>query len=159
MSDLTVTVARPDEAAALRELSLKWLDLDANPFLLPRHLIEHFTETHPVAWRAGRRVGIVSGFLSQTRVAESYIRFIAVAPNERGQGVGGRLYERFFAVARRANRAVVRAITTPDNHASIAFHRALGFEIERQPDRIDGVDVSLDHAGPGEHRVLLKRRL
>ena len=40
------------------------------------------------------------------------------------------MYERFFDDARSAGRHEIRAITWPGNRASIAFHRALGFEIE-----------------------------
>jgi ribosomal protein S18 acetylase RimI-like enzyme len=44
----------------------------------------------------------------------------------------------------------VRAVTAPVNESSVAFHRALGFEVER-------VDENYD--GGGEARVLLRKDL
>ena len=41
------------------------------------------------------------------------------------------MYERFFAVARAHGRTLVRCVTSPVNEGSIAFHRALGFDVER----------------------------
>ena len=46
-----------------------------------------------------------------------------------------------------APRTVVRAVTSPVNERSVAFHQALGFEIER---------VDEDYDGRGEARVLLR---
>ena len=48
-----------------------------------------------------------------------------------------------------AGGRVVRAVTSPVNERSVAFHRALGFEVER---------VDRDYDGRGESRVLLVRR-
>jgi hypothetical protein len=53
----------------------------------------------------------------------------------------------------------VRCITSPVNAGSVAFHRRLGFEVVDAGGEQDGVRVSLDHAGPGQHRVLLRKSL
>jgi RimJ/RimL family protein N-acetyltransferase len=58
------------------------------------------------------------------------------------------LYERFFDAV--APRRVVRAVTSPQNRGSIAFHEAMGFEVER---------VDEDYDGRGEARVLLRKEL
>ena len=47
-------------------------------------------------------------------------------------------------------RALVRCVTSPVNERSVAFHEALGFEVDR---------VVEDYDGPGEDRVLLVKRL
>jgi predicted GNAT superfamily acetyltransferase len=60
------------------------------------------------------------------------------------------LYERFFDTARGQGRSVVRCVTSPLNGGSIAFHEALGFEVDR---------VVKDYDGPGEDRTLLVKRL
>ena len=44
----------------------------------------------------------------------------------------------------------MRAVTAPVNERSVAFHQALGFEVERVDD---------DYDGRGEPRVLLKKNL
>jgi ribosomal protein S18 acetylase RimI-like enzyme len=73
---------------------------------------------------------------------------VGVDPRRRAAGLGRTLYERFFESVR--PRTVVRAVTSPVNERSVAFHRALGFEVER----VDG-----DYDGAGQSRVLLVRRL
>jgi predicted GNAT superfamily acetyltransferase len=64
-----------------------------------------------------------------------------------------RLYARFFAHASAAGRRQVRAITSPENTTSIAFHRALGFEVEPGDRDIEGTPVHTDYDGPGHDRV------
>ena len=73
-----------------------------------------------------------------------------MSPARRGEGIGRTLYERFFAEARGQGRSLVRCVTSPANEDSIAFHEALGFEVDR---------VAVDYDGPGEDRVLLLKRL
>jgi predicted GNAT superfamily acetyltransferase len=72
----------------------------------------------------------------------------AFAPSRRAGGLGRTLYERFFEAV--APRSVVRTVTSPVNERSVAFHRALGFEVER---------VDEDYDGRGEARVLRVKRL
>ncbi len=57
---------------------------------------------------------------------------------------GATLYQRFFDAV--APRSVVRAVTAPVNERSVAFHRAIGFEVDR---------VDEDYDGRGQSRVLL----
>ena len=127
-----------------------WGGRDMAP-MLPRLFFIHFEGTSYVVDDAdGQLAGFLIGFLSQTRDDEAYVHFVGVAPEHRGTGLGRRLYERFFDDVSARGRSVVRCVTSPVNHASIAFHRALGFEIEGAPD---------DDDGTGEPRVLLARRL
>ncbi|HVU77693.1 MAG TPA: GNAT family N-acetyltransferase [Gaiellaceae bacterium] len=116
--------------------------------MLPKLFFVHFRDTSFVAEEDGRLVGFLCGFRSQTHDDEGYIHFVGVDPTLRGNGVARTLYERFFAAI--APRTVVRAVTSPANERSIAFHRALGFDVSQ-------VDESYD--GQGEARVLLERRL
>ena len=98
--------------------------------LLPRLFFEHFRETSFVAEEDGELVGFLNGFLSQTFPDEAYIHFVGVRPDRRGSGLASDLYERFFAVARAHGRSVVRCVTSPVNEGSVAFHLALGFDVE-----------------------------
>ncbi len=119
--------------------------------ILPRLFFLHFEGTSFVADDdEGELAGFVIGFLSQTDPQEAYIHFIGVSPARRGEGIGRTLYERFFAEAREQGRSLVRCVTSPANEDSIAFHEALGFEVDR---------VAEDYDGPGEDRVLLLKRL
>ena len=116
--------------------------------MLPKLFFVHFRDTSFVAEDDEGLAGFLCGFRSQTHDDEAYIHFVGVDPAHRGGGLGRALYERFFEAV--APRTVIRAVTSPVNERSVAFHQALGFEVER-------VDENYD--GQGEARVLLVKRL
>ena len=119
--------------------------------MLPKLFFIHFEGTSFVAEdEDGELRGFVCGFLSQTAADEAYIHFVGVDPGVRGDGLGRALYERFFEEVRGQGRTVVRCVTSPANERSVAFHEAMGFEVDR---------VVPDYDGPGEDRVLLVKRL
>ena len=119
--------------------------------MLPKLFFLHFEGTSFVAEdQEGDLVGFLCGFLSQTADDEAYIHFVGVTPDKRGEGLGRTLYEHFFDEVRSRGRRVVRCVTSPANEDSVAFHEALGFEVDR---------VVPDYDGPGEDRVLLVKRL
>jgi predicted GNAT superfamily acetyltransferase len=150
---MTVDVrhAKPsDYGRVIGRLNVWWGGREMAP-LLPKLFFLHFDGTSFVAEREdGELAGFIVGFLSQTNADEAYVHFVGVAPEERGSGVGRALYETFFDAARKNGRRVVRCVTSPSNEESVAFHRALGFEVDR---------VAGDYDGPGEDRVLLLRTL
>ena len=116
--------------------------------MLPKLFFIHFQQTSFVADEAQELAGFLCGFRSQTYDDEAYVHFIGVDPSRRGSGLGRQLYARFFEAV--APRTVIRAVTSPLNVQSVAFHRALGFEVERIDDAYDG---------RGEPRVLLVKRI
>jgi predicted GNAT superfamily acetyltransferase len=117
--------------------------------LLPRLFLDHFHDTSLVAEMDGDLTGFLVGFLSPARADEAYIHFVGVRPDLRGSGLGRRLYERFFTLARAAGRGTVRCVTSPVNEGSVAFHRRLGFS-----DELVG-----DYDGPGTDRIAFSRSL
>ena len=131
-----ITFRRPteDDYAPMVRVIDDWWGGRNMEWLLPRLWLQHFTST---SWLAesedGRLAGFLVGFLSQDRADTAYCRLIASNPNLRRRGLARELYERFFADARSAGRSKVVAITWPGNRSSIAFHRALGFEVEAGP--------------------------
>jgi ribosomal protein S18 acetylase RimI-like enzyme len=140
--------AEPRDYAGVIGVVDEWWGGRAMAAMLPKLFFVHFRETSFVAEEDGRLVGFLCGFRSQTFAEEAYVHFAGVAPSRRGGGLGRELYERFFAAV--APCTVVRAVTSPVNERSVAFHRALGFEVERIDD---------DYDGRGEARVLLKKQL
>jgi ribosomal protein S18 acetylase RimI-like enzyme len=118
--------------------------------MLPRLFFLHFESTSFVAEEDGELAGFLCGFLSQTHADEAYVHFLGVDPARRGQGIGRALYERFFDAVRPLGRTTVRAVTSPANQGSIAFHEELGFEVEKVMENYDG---------RGGDRVLFVRRL
>ena len=143
-----IRALEPSDYAEVIGVVDEWWGGRAMAAMLPKLFFVHFRDTSFAAEADGRIVGFLCGFRSQTRDDEAYIHFVGVDPAERGRGVARALYERFFAAV--APRPVVRAVTSPANERSIAFHRALGFDVERVDD---------DYDGHGEARaVLLWRR-
>lgn len=127
--------------------------------LLPRLFLQFFSTTSLVlADEAGIRAFLI-GFYSADNDEEAYIHFVGVDPQLRGQGLARGLYTTFFQRAAEAGRTKVRAITSPANTGSIAFHRAMGFTLERGDREIDGLPVHSDYDGPGQDRVCFHKRI
>jgi GNAT superfamily N-acetyltransferase len=113
--------------------------------LLPRLFFQHFTTTSTVVERPdGGIAAFLVGFLSPAEPGTAYVHFVGVDPALRRSGLGAALYRRFFAEAARAGAATIRAVTSPANTPSIAFHTALGFTVS---------PVRPDYDGPGNDRV------
>lgn len=167
MADADATAVRtateadyPAVAAAIQTWwTLPGLDTEAaareRAAMVPRLWLQHFATTSAIAERAGQLAGFLIGFLSQDRGDEGYIHFVGVAPDRRGEGLGRRLYEGFFERCRAAGRRRVRCITSPANTISIAFHQAMGFELEGS----GAAQVKPDYDGPGVARVAFVRSL
>jgi ribosomal protein S18 acetylase RimI-like enzyme len=121
-----------------------WWGGRAMAAMLPKLFFVHFADSSFAAEEKGELVGFLCGLRSQTFSDEAYVHFVGVDPAQRGRGIARTLYERFFEAV--APRGIVRAVTSPVNEASVAFHRTIGFEVDR-------IDESYD--GRGEARVLL----
>jgi predicted GNAT superfamily acetyltransferase len=151
--------AAPDDYARVIGVVDAWWDGRAMSAMLPRLFLVHFRETSLIAEVDGDLVGFLVGFLSPAVTEEAYAHFIGVHPDRRRRGVGRTLYERFFQVARAAGRRRVRCVTSPGNHASLAFHRGMGFHPCGGAGDGSGVPFHRDYDGPGEDRVLLAKEL
>jgi len=138
-----------DYGRVIGRINVWWGGREMAP-MLPRLFFVHFEGTSFVAEEGDDLAGFVCGFLSQAEPNEAYIHFVGVAPEYRGAGVGRMLYERFFDEVRSEGRSLVRCVTSPSNERSVAFHEALGFEVD---------SVAEDYDGAGEDRVLLVKRL
>ena len=148
----TIRHAQPSDYGRVIQHVNAWWDGREMAPMLPQLFFVHFEGTSFVAEDEddGRLAGFLVGFLSQADATDAYVHFLGVAPERRGSGLGRELYERFFTAAREAGRTTVRCVTSPANEDSVAFHEALGFEVDR---------VATDYDGPGEDRVLLLKRL
>lgn len=143
-------MARPSDYDQLARVVDAWWSRPVQQGL-PRLFLDHFWRTSLVAENEqGELRGFLVGLLSPSDALMAYVHFAAVAPNERRSGLATVLYDRFFELARADGRTTVRAITSPQNVESIAFHRRLGFEISPP--------VS-DYNGPGTKAVKMERAL
>ena len=149
--EVEIRHAKPsDYGRVIGRVNVWWSGRQMAP-MLPQLFFLHFEGTSFVAQdEDGELAGFLVGFLSQASDDEAYIHFVGVSPERRGQGIGSALYQRFFEEVLAQGRSVVRCVTSPSNEDSVAFHEALGFEVDR---------VVPDYDGPGEDRVLLVKRL
>jgi ribosomal protein S18 acetylase RimI-like enzyme len=140
--------AEPADYGRVIEVIDHWWGGREMAAMLPKLFFVHFRDTSFVAEEDGQLAGFICGFRSQTYADEAYVHFVGVDPGRRTSGLGRALYERFFEAI--APRTVVRAVTAPVNERSVAFHRAIGFRVER---------VDEDYDGRGQARVLLAKDL
>ncbi|HEX5449869.1 MAG TPA: GNAT family N-acetyltransferase [Gaiellaceae bacterium] len=140
--------AEPSDYARVTAVIDEWWGGREMAAMLPKLFFVHFRDTSFVADDNGELAAFLCGFRSQTFDDEAYIHFVGVSPKQRKSGLGRELYGRFFSAV--APRSVVRAVTSPLNEQSLAFHRSLGFELERVDD---------DYDGAGQSRALLVKRL
>jgi predicted GNAT superfamily acetyltransferase len=146
---ITLRTARPsDHDAIVRIVDEWWGRPVAN--VLPRLFLDHFHATSLIAERDGLLAGFLIGFHSPSARGVAYVHFVGVAPAARGTGLARRLYETFCAAAVRDGCTRVRAITSPVNTGSVAFHRAMGFTV---------AGPVPDYDGPGIERIVFERAL
>ncbi|WP_019546097.1 GNAT family N-acetyltransferase [Streptomyces sulphureus] len=135
--------------AEARELSL----------LLPKLFLQFFSRTSLVQEDATGIRAFLVGFHPPDDETQAYIHFVGVDPKLRGQGLARDLYSTFLHHAAASGRSEVRAVTSPANTGSLAFHRALGFTPEPGDRDLDGLPIHTDYDGPGQDRVCLLRRV
>ncbi len=102
-----------------------------------------------IAEEDGQVVGFLLGFVAPTTPPTGYVHLVGIHPEYRRRGVGQRLYEEFTSRCRTAGAQRLKAMTTVGNEGSVAFHRALGFDIREDP----------DYAGPDRARIVFTKEL
>jgi GNAT superfamily N-acetyltransferase len=110
-------------------------------------LVQEFGETRPVARAEGGIHGYAIGFVTPT--GTGHVHLVATRDDARGTGLGRRLYAAVADAAHRHGALRLKAITSPGNTGSIAFHRRPGFDAR----------IVDDHNGPGQAMVVLHRVL
>ncbi len=135
-----------------------WGDRNIAP-MLPRLFFLHFRDTTYVIEDDGLILAFLIGFVSQSNPGEAYIHFVGVHPQYRRRGLATQLYETFFTEVHRRGCRFVRAITSPMNQGSIAFHTRMEFRMEQGDANVDGLPVVRNFNGSGGDRVLLVRAL
>jgi ribosomal protein S18 acetylase RimI-like enzyme len=151
MTEIGIRHARPSDYGRVYPLVNDWWGGREISQNLPGVFFVHFEGSSFIAHTPDCSLaGFLCGFLSETNPGEAYVHMAGVAPELRRQGIGRKLYDTFFETARAHGRTRVSLITAPINTGSIAFHEALGFELER---------VLENFAGPGENRLVFIKRL
>jgi len=117
-------------------------------------LVHEFGDTSLVVRDGETVVAYLFGFRSQ-KEAVGYVQLVAVRPQYRRRGLARELYRRFAQVTSHHGCTELKALTSPDNLESIAFHASLGM-LPQGTSRDGRVPVVEDYAGPGEARVVLR---
>jgi GNAT superfamily N-acetyltransferase len=142
---------RHDYFQILEQLDQFWDGRDTRHLHHP-FLIHEFGNSAFVARLGSQVVAYLFGFISQTEPV-GYVHTVAVRASARRQGLAQQLFGRFVEFARQHGCKHVKAITTPSNSSSIAFHKSLGMQLLGEPSS-DGVPVVFDYMGRGAPRVV-----
>jgi ribosomal protein S18 acetylase RimI-like enzyme len=146
------TVLRTAGAADYDAIAAVVDDWWGRPILssLPRLFLDHFHHASFVAETADGLAGFLVGIVSPAEPDQAYIHFVGVHPAARRSGLAARLYAAFFELARGQDRHLVRAITSPVNAGSVAFHRRLGFTV---------TGPVAGYNGPGQDLMVFERTI
>jgi GNAT superfamily N-acetyltransferase len=151
--------ANEEDHPAIVEVVDEWAGGRRVHEALPRLWLRHFSSTSLVAETAeGRLAGFLVGFVSPDRPSEAGIVCLGVSPSHRKRGIGRGLVERFAATAAgRGAREVVTAIW-PGDPIAVAFHRAIGFEVDAGPGTQNryGTPSYPDHDAEREDRAIMR---
>ena len=145
------TCTLQDYNQILGELSEFWDRRDTRHLHHP-FLIHEFGNSAFVIRDGLRVTAYLFGFVSQTEPV-AYVHTIAVRASARRQRLAHHLFDHFVEFARWHGCRHVKAITTPSNAGSIAFHKSLGMTLLGEPNT-DGIPVVSDYAGRGASRVV-----
>lgn len=83
------------------------------------------------------------------RAAVGYIHMVGVRKDRRRLGLARLLYDEFERRAHARGATSLKAIATPSNEATAAFHAALGFS----------TTLARDYSGPGVDRLVFTRQI
>ena len=120
-------------------------------------LLYEFGNSAFVAKEGEKVVGYLFGFISQTEPV-GYVKFIGVRHEYQKRGIGRNLYQHFTEFAKENGCTEVKAITSPSNKVSIAFHQSIGMKLIGESND-EGVPVVRDYSGPGINRVVFRKKI
>lgn len=144
------------EAAAVWELIRTSEPLELNSPYCYLLLSTHFADTCVVAERHERLLGFVAAFVSPARPDVVFVWQIAVARDERGQGLGRRMLHQLLARPACGRARVLEATVTGSNAASRELFHALGRDMDVPVSRGPGFGASLFPGQAHEDEELMR---
>jgi predicted GNAT superfamily acetyltransferase len=142
------TLTKRDFDEIVARLHTFWGERDLSALHHPMFVHEFADSSLVIRDEDGSVAAYLFGF-TVPQLGLGYVHLVAVRHDRLGEGLGRSLYESFGRLAQERGCHAIKAITTPGNAASIAFHRALG---------MDAVEVA-DYSGPGRPRIVFSAEL
>lgn len=102
-------------------------------------------------------IAYLFGFIAPTSPT-AYVHLVGVHKNYQNKGIGSSLYNHFIGYAKEQGCNKLKAMTTPANSLSIAFHKKIGMRLLGNKNA-DGVEVIADYSGPGQDRVVFEKEI
>ncbi len=157
-----VNCSKADFDNILKQLDQYWEGADLERLSKIRHLhhpmmIYELGDNAYVIKDGSRVKAYLLGLFSKTEPV-AYVHFIATHKHHKRRGLARALYHHFMEKAGKNGCTHLKAITTPTNEASIAFHTKIGMRLLGEPNA-SHVCVVRDYAGPGEDRVVFWKKL
>jgi GNAT superfamily N-acetyltransferase len=149
---IEVSACTPQDYSEILEDLAEFWDGRNVRYLHHPYLIHEFGNSAFVIRSGDYVAAYLFGFISQTEPV-GYVHAVAVRTSARRRRLGQRLYNHFIQFARRHGCQHIKAITTPSNSGSIAFHKRLGMQLLGEANS-DGLPVVADYAGRGAPRVV-----
>jgi predicted GNAT superfamily acetyltransferase len=146
--------SKQDFDQILTEFKEFW-DSDRTLALHHPTLIYEFGNSAFVIRDGNKVVAYLFGFLSQTSPT-GYVQLLSVRQGYRKQGLARCLYDHFTGFSLAHGCTKLKAITSPVNSLSIAFHKSIGM-MPAGEDSVDGIPVINDYSGPGRDRVIFMK--
>ncbi|MBW2993246.1 GNAT family N-acetyltransferase [Candidatus Woesearchaeota archaeon] len=153
-TDMNIENCTQEDFLQIREDIADFWGSDRTLYLHHHMFLYEFGDTAFVIRDKGQVIAYLFGFISQKNPSVGYIHLAAVRESHKGQGLGKRLYSHFAKVVQARGCSELKAITSPANTASIAFHKALGFE---SSPNAEGVSVIKDYSGRGNDRAVFQK--
>lgn len=118
---LTLRMPRREDGAAIWDLIRACKPLDENSVYCNLLQCDHFRDTCVVAELHGRLAGWISGYVKPNDPHSLFVWQVAVAPEARGHGLGGRMLSHLLERAACEGVTQMQTTITSDNAASWAL--------------------------------------
>lgn len=115
----------------------------------------HFADTCVIARRDGRTAGFLSAYLLPARPDALFVWQVAVAPQARGQGLGGAMLMELLARPACAGAHYVLSSITDSNRPSWSLFEALARRLDAPLERQPLFDRTRHLAGEAESETLV----
>lgn len=144
------------DGVAIHELIANCPPLDRNSLYCNLLQATHFANTSAVVERDGKIAGWVSGYVRPDRPDALFIWQIAVAPEARGLGLGGRMIREILGRDACRNVSAIHTTVTASNTPSRSLFRQLARDLNAELIESNGFDRDKHLGGSHPTEFLLE---